>query len=71
MVLFVTVLITSNIASSAKIVDWGFSILGVRIMYDAGNEEVIFASISYRVVNFLKKADSEDFYDIGTRFSPI
>ena len=36
MALFVTVLITSNIASSAKIVDWGFSILGVRMAFDAG-----------------------------------
>ena len=36
MVLFVTVLITSNIASSAKIVDWGFSIGGVRMAFDAG-----------------------------------
>ncbi len=34
--LFVTVLVVSNIASSAKIVDWGFSILGVRIAFDAG-----------------------------------
>lgn len=36
MALFVTVLIVSNIASSAKIVDWGFSILGVRMAFDAG-----------------------------------
>jgi queuosine precursor transporter len=36
MVLFVTVLITSNIASSAKIVDWGFSIGGIRMAFDAG-----------------------------------
>jgi hypothetical protein len=36
MALFVTVLITSNIASSAKIVDWGFSIAGVRIAFDGG-----------------------------------
>jgi uncharacterized integral membrane protein (TIGR00697 family) len=36
MALFVTVLITSNIASSAKIVDWGFSIFGVRMAFDAG-----------------------------------
>jgi len=36
MALFVTVLITSNIASSAKIVDWGFSLLGVRMAFDAG-----------------------------------
>ncbi|MBM3137199.1 MAG: queuosine precursor transporter [Chloroflexi bacterium] len=36
MALFVTVLISSNIASSAKIVDWGFSLLGVRMAFDAG-----------------------------------
>lgn len=34
--LFVTVLIVSNIASSAKIVDWGVSIFGVRLAFDAG-----------------------------------
>ena len=36
MALFVTVLITSNIASSAKIVDWGFTIFGVRMAFDGG-----------------------------------
>lgn len=36
MALFVTVLVTSNIASSAKIVDWGFSLFGVRMAFDAG-----------------------------------
>src|SRR4030042_669284 len=34
--LFVTVLVLSNIASSAKIVDWGFDISGVRLAFDAG-----------------------------------
>jgi queuosine precursor transporter len=34
--LFVTVLVVSNIASSAKIVDWGFNILGVHMAFDAG-----------------------------------
>ncbi len=34
--LFVTVLVVSNIASSAKIVDWGLSVLGVRLAFDAG-----------------------------------
>ncbi|MGE5124297.1 MAG: queuosine precursor transporter [Acidobacteriaceae bacterium] len=34
--LFVTVLVVSNIASSAKIIDWGFSIFGVRLAFDAG-----------------------------------
>jgi uncharacterized integral membrane protein (TIGR00697 family) len=36
MALFVTVLIVSNIASSAKIVDWGFSVFSVRMAFDAG-----------------------------------
>lgn len=36
MAAFVTVLVVSNIASSAKIVDWGFSILGVPMAFDAG-----------------------------------
>jgi queuosine precursor transporter len=36
MVLFVTVLIVSNIASSAKIVDLGFSLFGVQMAFDAG-----------------------------------
>jgi len=36
MALFVTVLITSNIASSAKIIDWGFSIFSVPMAFDAG-----------------------------------
>ncbi len=34
--LFVTVLIVSNIASSAKIVDWGVNLFGVRLAFDAG-----------------------------------
>lgn len=34
--IFVTVLIVSNIASSAKIVDLGFSIASIRMAFDAG-----------------------------------
>src|SRR5512143_2697372 len=44
MAVFVTVLVVSNIASSAKIVDWGFSILGLRLAFDAGT---ILFPISY------------------------
>lgn len=33
---FVTVLVVSNVASSAKIIDWGVSILNVRLAFDAG-----------------------------------
>jgi len=36
MAVFVTVLVISNIASSAKIVDWGFSLFGVPLAFDAG-----------------------------------
>ncbi len=36
MAVFVTVLVVSNIASSAKIVDWGFSLVGVRMAFDVG-----------------------------------
>ena len=35
-VLFVAVLITSNIASSAKIVDLGFSLFGIHLAFDGG-----------------------------------
>lgn len=34
--LFVAVLLISNIASSAKIIDWGVSILGLPLAFDAG-----------------------------------
>ena len=44
MALFVTVLVMSNIASSAKIVDWGVSIFGVPLAFDAGT---ILFPISY------------------------
>ncbi len=33
---FVTVLLISNIASSAKIIDWGFTIKGLPLAFDAG-----------------------------------
>jgi hypothetical protein len=36
MAVFVTVLVVSNIASSAKIVDWGFGLLGLPMAFDAG-----------------------------------
>src|SRR5512147_2565686 len=36
MALFVAVVLVSNIASSAKIVDWGVSVLGLRLSFDAG-----------------------------------
>jgi queuosine precursor transporter len=44
MTLFVTVLVVSNIASSAKIVDWGIGLFGVPLAFDAGT---ILFPISY------------------------
>ncbi|MRR30610.1 VUT family protein, partial [bacterium] len=44
MAIFVTVLIVSNIASSAKIVDWGVSLFGLPLAFDAGT---ILFPISY------------------------
>jgi uncharacterized integral membrane protein (TIGR00697 family) len=36
MAFFVAILITSNVASSAKIVDLGFSLFGIRLAFDGG-----------------------------------
>ena len=44
MTVFVTVLVVSNIASSAKIVDWGVNLFGVPLAFDAGT---ILFPISY------------------------
>ncbi len=44
MALFVTVLIVSNIASSAKIIDWGVSLFGLPLSFDGGT---ILFPISY------------------------
>jgi uncharacterized integral membrane protein (TIGR00697 family) len=44
MALFVTVLLVSNIASSAKIIDWGISLFGIPLAFDAGT---ILFPISY------------------------
>jgi uncharacterized integral membrane protein (TIGR00697 family) len=44
MTVFVTVLIVSNIASAAKIVDWGVGLFGVPLAFDAGT---ILFPISY------------------------
>lgn len=36
MAIFVTILLVSNIASSAKIIDWGVSLFGIPLAFDAG-----------------------------------
>ncbi|NLW72864.1 MAG: queuosine precursor transporter [Chloroflexi bacterium] len=43
-VVFTLVLVLSNIASSAKLIDWGFSLFGTRMVFDAGT---LFFPIAY------------------------
>jgi uncharacterized integral membrane protein (TIGR00697 family) len=56
MAAFVTVLIVSNIASSAKIVDWGVSLFGLPLSFDAGTIlfpiSYIFADVLTEVYGF-------------------
>lgn len=49
-IIFVIVLVLSNFASSAKLIDWGFSIAGIPIVFDAGT---VFFPIAYVVGDIL------------------
>ena len=75
MAVFVTVLVVSNIASSAKIVDWGLSLMGLRMAFDAGTLmypiAYIFGDVlvTYVVGDALKKAEREDYFDRDTNFN--
>jgi uncharacterized integral membrane protein (TIGR00697 family) len=33
--------------------------------------EVVLTPVTYKVVGFLKRAENEDFFDVGTNFSPL
>jgi uncharacterized integral membrane protein (TIGR00697 family) len=56
MAFFVTILITSNVASSAKIVDLGFSLFGIRLVFDGGTLvfplSYVFADVLTEVYGF-------------------
>ncbi len=58
MAAFVAVLLISNIASSAKIVDWGVSLYGLRLSFDAGTLlfplSYIFSDILTEVYGYAK-----------------
>jgi len=58
MVIFVTVLLISNIASSAKIIDWGTNIGGLPLAFDAGTLlfpiSYIFGDVLTEVYGFRK-----------------
>ncbi len=60
------------IATLAGVFQWQVfaSLVLTNYLFKVG-VEVLFTPLTYQVVHFLKKAENEDFYDIGTRFSPI
>jgi hypothetical protein len=33
--------------------------------------EIAFTPLTYKIVNFLKRAEKEDYYDRGTNFNPF
>lgn len=68
----VDTLIFVLVASLAGVFQWEVfaSLVLTNYLFKVG-VEVIFTPITYQVVRFLKKSENEDFYDIGTRFSPI
>lgn len=60
------------IATLAGVFQWQiFASLIITNYFFKVGVEVLFTPLTYQVVNFLKKAEDEDFYDIGTRYSPI
>ncbi len=59
MAAFVTVLICSNLIGPAKIAQFDLPWLGVL------------TPVTYRLVNFLKRAEDEDYYDRNTNFNPF
>lgn len=68
----VDTLIFVLIASLAGVFQWEvFASLVLTNHLFKVSVEFLFTPVTYQVVNFLKKAEDEDFFDIGTRFSPI
>ena len=51
----------AHLLVTAILVQWGF-----KVCY-----EVIATPLTYTVVNFLKKREGQDYYDIGTNFNPL
>lgn len=49
-IIFVVVLVLSNFASSAKLIDWGFSICNIPMIFDAGT---VFFPIAYVIGDIL------------------
>ncbi len=52
---------TSHSLLSAVLFNWAFKV----------SVEVLFTPLTYLVVNALKRAENEDYYDVGTNFTPF
>ena len=64
--IFVTIMVLGGIfAASDMLIIIGSEWLA-KVVY-----EIIATPITYRVVNFLKKAEQEDYYDYNTDFNPL
>jgi uncharacterized integral membrane protein (TIGR00697 family) len=60
------------VASALGVFPWILapSIIVANYIFKVG-VEVIFTPVTYRVVAFLKRAEHEDYYDVGTDFNPF
>lgn len=60
------------IASTFGVFPWAaaLSIIVANYIFKV-TVEVVFTPVTYRVVNFLKRAEGVDFYDTGTNFNPF
>ena len=64
--IFVTIMVLGGLyASSDMLIIIGSEWLS-KVVY-----EILATPVTYRVVNFLKRAEQEDYYDYNTDFNPL
>ena len=60
--------------SASEIAGWTtedvLSVMGANYLLKVG-WEVVMTPFTYRIVNFLKRAESEDYFDRKTQFTPF
>jgi uncharacterized PurR-regulated membrane protein YhhQ (DUF165 family) len=71
MAAFVTVLICSKLIGPAKIAQLGLPLVMVAQFLAKVGIEVVLTPVTYKIVEFLKRAEQEDYYDRDTDFSPF
>ena len=60
------------VASALGVFPWSLapSIIAANYIFKVG-VEIVFTPVTYRVVAFLKRAEHEDYFDVGTDFNPF